>query len=160
MEPQNLRVAGFGAWEFQGLGPQKSRVWTRKGGGGGVGRGWGKVSGNQTSIHPDFRDPEIQKSSRRIFPPRGAHIYIYIYIIIFTLNLYLENVSTKATQNTPPPIPKAWSILDQAWGRRILRKGRHASSVGEPRFAFSSTKTLEAEEPAWRENGCLFGGTA
>ena len=34
----------------------------------------------------------------------------------------IEHISTKATQNTPPPCQKAWSVLDQAWGRRTCNK--------------------------------------
>ena len=52
------------------------------------------------------KHPEIQKSSRRIFQPQGICIYIYTHIHNYIHIKPIENISTKATQNTPPPCRK------------------------------------------------------
>ena len=77
-----------------------------------------RVGGGGGSRDPEIqtsRDSEIQRSRNPadVFPrPKGHYIHNYIYIKL------IDNISTTATQNTPPPMPKA-SSLDQAWGRRI-----------------------------------------
>ena len=54
-------------------------------------------------------------------------IYMYIHNYIHTT--LIETISTKATQDTP----KAWSILDHAWGRRISTTavGSRSGSLGQ-----------------------------
>ena len=91
--------------------PKNMDTQSGEGGGGWEGRAGGGRGGAeiQKSRDPDpeiqkSRDPEIQKSSRRIFPPQRTHTHIYIYIYIHTK--LIENISTKATQNTPPPCRK------------------------------------------------------
>ena len=67
----------------------------------------------QTSRHPEIqtsRDPDIQISRlpkiQRSTNPADIYRYIYIYMHKYIHIKPIENISTKATQNTPPPCQK------------------------------------------------------
>ena len=93
--------------------PDRHKYTDRQAGGGG---GEIRIPEIQRSRNPEIqrsRNPEIQKSSRRRNQPQGPpqgtyrlYIYIYIYLHNHIHIKLIESISTKATQNTPPPCQK------------------------------------------------------